>query len=250
MELSVVIITYNEERNIGRCLSSLKGLTDDIVVMDSGSSDATTTICREFGARVYAQEWLGYSPQKNLANSYAKYDWILSLDADEALSRELHTSLLKWKEANSPFPAKFKRMTNYCGHFVKYGGWYPDIKVRVFHKEHHRWEGSIHEVLTNLNEDQVSLLAGDCLHYSYYTIEEHRRQSDKFTTIAARDLFERGKRGGWVKLYLSPIAKFMGDFIFRRGFLDGTTGFTIARLSAHATYTKYRKLRDLWRKTE
>jgi glycosyltransferase involved in cell wall biosynthesis len=250
MELSVVIITHNEERNIGRCLASIQGLTDDVVVMDSGSTDSTLRICRDHGVRVYHQDWLGYSNQKNLANSLAKYEWILSLDADEAPDTTLHASILRWKQSDHPGPARFKRMTNYCGHFVKHGSWYPDIKVRIFHKEKHKWQGSIHEVLSGIHEAEVPLLEGDCLHYSYYTIDEHRRQSDKFTTIAARDLFERRKRGGWVKLYLSPLMKFVGDYFLRLGFLDGYTGFTIARLSAYATYTKYRKLSNLWKQTE
>jgi glycosyltransferase involved in cell wall biosynthesis len=243
--LSAVIITFNEERNIARCLESIKGVVEDIIVVDSGSSDRTVEICRSLGASVHIQSWLGYSDQKNFANAKAKFAWVLSLDADEALDDKLRQAILAWKERKNPTPAKFKRMTNYCGSFIRHGGWYPDIKVRIFNQTTTKWEGIIHEDLSGITENQVELLDGDCLHYSYYTVDQHRAQSDKFTTIAAADLFERGKKASWVKRFLSPVSKFVVDYFFRMGFLDGRAGFTIARLSAHATYAKYAKLHAL-----
>ena len=243
--LSVVIITFNEERNIVRCLNAIKNIADEIIVIDSGSVDRTIEICRLYKANVFKQQWLGYSEQKNFANSKASHDWVLSLDADEAPDQTLQNALIRWKQRPNPSPAKFKRLTNYCGLFVRHGGWYPDIKVRLFNRLDATWEGVIHERLTNLIESQVELLAGDCHHYTYYTVDEHRKQSDKFTTIAAADLFQRGKKASCIKRFLNPILKFFVDYFLRLGFMDGLTGFTIAWLSACATYAKYAKLNVL-----
>jgi len=240
--LSVVIITFNEERNIVRCLNAIKNIADEIIIVDSGSIDRTLEICKLYKAVVFQQSWLGYSDQKNFANSKASHDWILSIDADEAPDQTLQNALIRWKQRPSPSPAKFKRLTNYCGTFISHGGWYPDIKVRLFNRLNTKWEGVIHERLTNLLESQVELLTGDCLHYTYYTVHEHRKQSDKFTSIAAADLFQRGKKASYLKRFLNPIFKFLVDYFLRLGFMDGLSGFTIAWLSACATYAKYEKL--------
>ena len=244
IKLSVVIITYNEEKNIERCLISVKAIADEIVVIDSGSSDNTVQICKAYGDVVISHEWLGYSEQKNFGNANASFDWILSLDADEVLNEPLIHSILKWK--HNPKPACFKRMTNYCGKFIRHGGWYPDIKVRLFNKQVTQWEGAIHEVLHGTSKENTFLLEGDCLHYSYYSIYQHYVQAEKFTTIQAHDLFQQGKKSHWYKRMFSPISKFVVDYLFRLGFLDGKSGFIIAKISAYATYLKYKKLRDLY----
>jgi glycosyltransferase involved in cell wall biosynthesis len=240
--ISAVIITFNEERNIARCLESLRGVADDIVVVDSGSVDRTEEICRAHGANFIRQTWLGYSAQKNFANGHARNDWILSIDADEALSDGLQRSILELKSAGMIRVCKFARMTNYCGHWVRHGGWYPDHKVRMFDRRTAKWEGALHEELRGFARSEVIRIDGDCLHYSYYTAEDHHHQADRFTTLAAGELFKQGRQAGVLRLYLGPVWKFILDYGLRLGFLDGPAGFRIALISAGATRMKYLKL--------
>jgi glycosyltransferase involved in cell wall biosynthesis len=247
LHLSVVIITFNEEKNIGRCLESIQGIADDIVVVDSFSADATETICEKHMVNFIQRKWEGYSATKNFANAAAKYDWILSLDADEALSDELRASILAIKEQNEQHAFKFNRLTNYCGKWIKHCGWYPDTKVRIFDRRTAQWEGTIHEKLI-VREGTVQKLRGDCLHYSYYTTEEHFKQSDKFSTLSAESLFSKGKKASLLKLWFSPVIKFISCFIFKLGFLDGTAGYMVCKIMAFTTFSKYAKLRDLHRK--
>jgi len=244
-QLSVVIITFNEEKNIGRCLESIQGVADDIVVLDSFSTDATEAICKKYPVTFMQRKWEGYSETKNYANAQAKHDWILSLDADEALSEELKKSILLVKQQPAPRPYKFHRLTNYCGKWIRHCGWYPDTKVRIFDRRTASWEGTIHEKLV-VREGEPELLKGDCLHYSYYTIEEHYRQSDKFSTLSAQSLYAKGKKASLLKLWLSPVVKFISCYVIRLGFLDGVAGFTVCKIAASATFGKYRKLRALY----
>jgi glycosyltransferase involved in cell wall biosynthesis len=247
MLLSAVIITCDEERDIARCLESLRGIADDIVVVDSGSTDRTEELCRARGARFFRQDWLGYSAQKNLGNGLARHDWILSLDADEALSERLRDSILEQQAGGEARTCRFARLTNYCGHWVRHGGWFPDRKVRMFDRRTTRWEGELHEELRGFAPGEVVQLAGACLHYSYRTVEDHRRQADRFTTLAAEELFRRGRRAGFWRLHLGPVWKFAVDYVLRLGLLDGAAGFRIAWISAGATRMKYAKLRRLQR---
>ncbi len=244
-QLSVVIITYNEEKNIERCLQSVKDVADDIVVVDSFSTDSTAEICKKFGVNFIQKKWEGYSLTKNFANEQAKYDWVLSIDADEALSEELKKSILEIKQQTAINTCKFNRLTNYCGSWIKHGGWYPDTKIRLFDKKTTKWLGEIHEELHFSQPVKIHHLKGDCLHYSYYTREQHYIQAEKFTTIAASDLFKQGKKSSFSQLYLNPIVKFVRDYFLKLGFMDGGAGFTVARISAYATYLKYKKLKNL-----
>lgn len=244
-QLSVVIITFNEEKNIERCIQSVQELADDIVVVDSFSTDATASICKKYSVNFIQRKWEGYSSTKNFANSQAKYDWVLSLDADEALSEELKSSIQKLKQGDKLLSGKFHRLTNYCGKWIKHCGWYPDTKVRLFDRKITRWEGIIHEQLFINSTEPILLLAGDCLHYSYYTIEQHYAQTEKFSTLAAQSLFEKGKKASFIKLYISPAVKFFTDYFVKLGFLDGAAGFTICRISAYTTYLKYKKLKAI-----
>jgi len=240
--LSVVLIAFNEGHHIAKCLLAAQSVADEIVVIDSGSTDNTVEVCKAYGAIVITHPWRGYSEQKNFGNTQASFDWILSLDADEILNEALIQSILKWKHA--PQPACFKRMTNYCGTFIKHGGWYPDVKVRLFNKQETQWAGTIHEVLRGLSKENTFLLEGDCLHYSYYSVEQHYAQAEKFTSIQAEDLFQQGKKSPWYKRVFSPIAKFVVDYFIRFGFLDGAAGFTVARISAYATHLKYKNIHE------
>lgn len=244
-ELSVVIITYNEEKNIARCLDSIQGIADDVVVVDSFSSDKTEEICKRYNVNFIQCKWEGYSTTKNFANQVAKHNWILSLDADEALSEELKSSIRQLKAGNELCTASFNRLTNYCGTWIKHAGWYPDKKIRLFDRSNTQWGGLIHEELVFQKAPTIRHLKGDCLHYSYYTIEQHIQQTEKFTNLSAADLFEKGKKATFIKLYISPIVKFIQSYIFQLGFLDGYHGFVVCRISARATYLKYYKLKQL-----
>jgi len=241
--LSAIIITLNEEKNIGRCLESLKSVVDEILVVDSFSTDRTKEICTSHGIRFIQNEWKGYSSQKNFAQNLAAHDFIISLDADEALSKELSESILKAKNLDVINIYSFNRLTNYCGKWIRHGGWYPDIKIRMYDRKKCKWEGSIHERLSYPKEEKVILLEGDCHHYTFYTVEEHMKQVEKFTTLMAEEEFSKGRRAGWLRITFSPVIKFIRDYIIRGGFIDGKEGFLISRISAYATFLKYTKLR-------
>jgi glycosyltransferase involved in cell wall biosynthesis len=246
MKLSAVIITFNEERNIKRCLESLEGVADEILVVDSFSKDRTEQICRSFNVRFIQNPFEGHIQQKNYAIDQAQHEWILSLDADEALTAELKESIIKIKLDPTFDGYKMNRLTNYCGHWVRYCGWYPDTKIRLVNRNTARWQGvNPHDRLDLLNGQEPGFLIGDLLHYSYYTKEDHLKQIEYFGDIAAKELYERGGRSNYLKIGIKVIAQFFKSFILKRGLLDGKTGFTISRLSAYATYRKYIKLLHL-----
>lgn len=244
MQLSVVIITLNEEANIARCLTAAKSIADEIVVVDAHSKDRTKEICQEFNVNFIEQEWLGYSQQKNFANSRAKHDWILSLDADEVLSDELIQSI---KQAKSQAPNCFYRInrrTNYCGVWIKYCGWYPDQKIRIFDRNQAKWHGAhIHERLLFDTKIEICELKGDLLHYSYPTIETHVTRADRYSTLGARELYARGKRFSYPRFFANPIFKFVRMYFFKLGFLEGSYGLCICVISAYAALLKQAKLR-------
>ncbi|MFZ1687956.1 MAG: glycosyltransferase family 2 protein [Flavobacteriales bacterium] len=245
--ISVVIITFNEERNLARCIASVKNVADDVVVVDSFSTDRTETIAGEHGARFVQHAFEGHIEQKNWAITQALYPWVLSLDADEALSPELERSILEAKQRGNMDGFTMNRLTNYCGTWIRHGGWYPDRKLRLWDSRNGRWTGvNPHDRYEMDPGSRIEHLKGDLLHYSYYSISDHLKQVDYFTTISARAYEQRGKRAGLLKILFSPIVKFVDGYLFRLGFLDGWHGFVIARISAQATYLKYVKLRELW----
>jgi glycosyltransferase involved in cell wall biosynthesis len=245
-KFSVVIITFNEERNIARCLKSLEEVADEIIVVDSFSTDKTAEICRKFPVKFIQKEWMGYSSAKNSGNSMANNDYILSIDADEALSDELRKTILELKKSDNLFDAyRFNRLANYCGKWIHHCGWYPDTKLRLWNRLKGRWEGEIHEEVKIKSSAKVGFIKGDLLHFSYYSIEQHINQVNNFTKLAAKAAFEKGKKAGLFKILFSPFIKFTMDYFLRLGFLDGYAGFVICRISAHATFLKYAKLREL-----
>ncbi|MCK4568931.1 MAG: glycosyltransferase family 2 protein [Bacteroidales bacterium] len=246
-KLSAVIITLNEERNIGRCIDSLIAVADDIVVIDSGSTDNTKDICKEKGARFIFNKWAGYIEQKNFANGLAEYPHILSIDADEALSGQLRDSILKVKDNFVADGYEMNRLTNYCGKWIRHGGWYPDRKLRLFHRDKFEWGGErIHEMMIMKESNaHVESLAGDLLHYSYYNISEHIAQANHFTNMTAGLAVEKGKSSGIFKIIFSPFVKFIKDYIIKLGFLDGYYGYVVCRISAQATFMKYAKIRQI-----
>jgi len=247
MTISATIITFNEEKNIKRCLDSLQGVADEIIIVDSFSTDLTTQIAAEYRCIIKQQSFLGYAEQKNLGNQYASSDYILSLDADECLSEELQQEILRTKKEKVKDAFQFNRLTNYAGHWVKHCGWYPDRKIRLFPKGMAYWAGpQLHETLILSAGTQVKQLKGDLLHYSFYSETDHLAQIEKFTNISAKDLFTQGVKSSIYKLYLKPVLRFFTDFIYKRGFLDGSTGFIICRNSAWAMHLKYKKLKQFW----
>lgn len=248
-QLSVVIITYNEEKNIDRCLQSVKAIADDIVVLDSFSTDKTKDIAESHGARFFQHAFDGHIQQKNRAITYAKYPHILSLDADEALEDILKQSILAAKNNWIYDGYYMNRLTNYCGHWVKHCNWYPDKKLRLWDSRKGKWCGiNPHDKYELFDGDKkTSHLKGDILHYSYYTIDDHYKQVEYFTTIASKALFEAGKKAPWFKLIVNPVAKFVDHYLLHLGFLDGKAGFSISKISAYAAYLKYKKIRDLYK---
>lgn len=244
-KLSAVIITRNEERNIGRCLETIKVVADDIVVVDALSNDRTGEICSSYNVNIITREWEGYSASKNFGNLQAKHDWILSIDADETLTEELAKLILKIKEEPEMSFCKFNRLTNYCGRWIRHCGWYPDRKVRIFDRRQAKWEGQVHEKLIFDKEIPVRFLNADCLHYSYYSIAEHISKMNTFTDIAALELLEKGDNGGFYKQIWKTKLKFLSVYFFKLGFLDGYYGFLISVLSAMSEFVKYGKLNML-----
>lgn len=248
ISLSAVIITKNEERNIERCLISLNGIADEIVVVDSFSTDRTEEICKEHNAIFIQNPFEGHIQQKNFAIDAASNEWILSLDADEALTEELRNSILAIKSNPTFTGYRMNRLTNYCGHWVRHCGWYPDTKVRLVNRKNARWVGvNPHDRLDLLNGEQSGFLEGDLLHYSYYTREDHLKQIEYFGNIAAKELFDRGGKTNFVMIAAKVVAQFVKSYFLKLGFLDGRTGFIISRLSAYATYRKYVKLLNMQR---
>lgn len=246
MQLSAVIITFNEERNIGRCLDSLAGVADEIVVVDSFSTDRTEQICREKGARFIQHAFAGHIEQKNFALSQAQFPHVLSLDADEALSDTLRQSILAVKTDWHCDAYSMNRLTNYCGQWIRHSGWYPDRKVRLFDRRRGHWGGlNPHDKVVMETGTTLGFLAGDLLHYSYYSLEEHDARARKYAVIAARAMLARGKRGSWLRVALSPTFKFIRNYLLRLGFLDGRAGLMICHMAALETYWKYRHLIQL-----
>ncbi|MEM7036437.1 MAG: glycosyltransferase family 2 protein [Bacteroidota bacterium] len=245
MKISAVIITKNEARNIGRCLESLQGVADEVIVLDGQSTDGTQDICRQFGAQVVDQEWKGYARTKNIGNAMAAHPYVLSLDADEALSAELKAAMLAAK-SNLKGVYSFNRLAFYCGKAIRYCGWYPDRKIRLFPKGGAEWQGDfVHEELVPKPDQSQTHLPGDLLHYTYYTVDEHRARARKYADLAAEAIARKKKGGLLFKVLFSPPWRFFQMYILKLGFLDGAAGFRICRITAQEVRWKYSKARKL-----
>lgn len=247
-KLSVVIITLNEERNIGRCLASVQSVADEIVVVDSFSTDKTASICAEYGAQFIRNPFEGYIQQKQFALTQCTYDMVLSLDADEALSEGLAHSILMCKKYGFEHRAyTMNRLTNYCGQWIRYSGWYPDVKLRLFDRNIARWGGRNPHDKVELtdNSKRAVHLQGDLLHFSYYAHAEHIAQARRFAGIAANEMAKQGKKSFLLHAAAKALARFVKHFIIKRGFLDGRNGFIISKMAALETWWKYRKLSAL-----
>lgn len=247
MKISATIITLNEERNIERCVRSLQPVADEIIVLDSFSTDRTEEICKSLGVRFEKRKWEGYSDSKNHLNSLATGDYILSIDADEELDAELAEEINRIKgRSNEKVAYSVNRLTNYCGKWIRHSGWYPDVKTRIFPKSNSHWEGEfVHEELILPENYEVIQLKGHLNHYSYYSYIEHRERADKYSALTAQKLFHRGKKASIMKPYLSAIGRFISMYVLKMGFMDGKMGFKIASISAASNIFKYKELRRL-----
>ena len=244
--ISVVVITLNEEANIGRCLDSVKDIADEIVVVDSFSTDRTEKIVKEQGGKFFQNQFVDYVAQHKFADQKATYDHILTLDADEALSKDLVESIRNIKKYWKHDGYSMNRMTNYCGKWIKHSGWYPDIKLRLYDRRKGKWMGKkIHERFTLVEGATKGHLNGDLFHYSFSSITQHVNQANKFTDMTALAAFEQGKKSGCMKIFFAPIFKFIRDYFLNFGFMDGYFGFVICQISANATFLKYVKLKQL-----
>lgn len=223
-------------------------MADEIVVLDSFSKDRTKEICLANNVKFFEHAFDGHIQQKNRAITYASYDYVLSLDADEALDDTLSRSIKEVKKDFTKQGYYMNRLTNYCGHWVRHCGWYPDQKLRLWDKRRGEWTGvNPHDKYELFEGDKMTgHLKGDLLHYSYYSVEDHYKQVEYFTTIASKAYFEKGKKAPFYKLIANPIAKFIDHYLLHLGFLDGRAGYLISRISAYATWLKYKKLRTLY----
>ena len=247
VKISAVIITYNEEKNIGRCLDSVREVADEIVVVDSYSTDKTREICSSMNAKVLQHRFEGHIEQKNYAVSRAGYGHILSLDADEVLSDKLKQSILTAKQ-NWRFDGySFNRLTNYCGKWIRHSGWYPDTKLRLWDRTKGRWGGvNPHDRVMLEEKCRVCHIAGDLHHYSYHTIKDHIDQINRFSEIAAQAAHANGKKAHMLlDIVFNPLLTFFKKYILKLGILDGYEGFMIAVHTAYGKFLKYVKLREL-----
>lgn len=236
------MITYNEEANIQRCLESLDW-ADEIVVVDSFSEDDTLKIARRFTERVLQNKWPGYVEQKNFALNMASHDWVFGIDADEVVSGELRTSILSvLSDGGGGFDGYFvPRRTFYLGRWIDHCGWYPDYKLRLFRKSKGRWVGAgLHERVGL--SGRTSYLQGDLCHYPYGSVSEHLRKLDRYTSIWAQEMSDRGRKFHWIDLLVRPPFRFLRMFLLKLGFLNGAAGFVVSALGAIYVFAKYAKL--------
>lgn len=247
MNLSVAIITHNESQNIERCINSVKAIADDIVVIDSYSTDNTAELAKELGARVILQKFLGHIEQKNFAISKAQYPFILSLDADEAIDEKLKQEIITLKNTSKIADGYIiNRHNNYCGQWINHGAWKSDLKLRLWDSRKGKWGGmNPHDKFEMDANTKITLLEGKILHWSYTSVVQHEGKVDYFSSIAAKAYHARGKKSSLFKILFSPLFRFLRDYIFKLGFLDGKYGFIIAKLTAKEVYFKYKKLSKL-----
>jgi len=244
--LSVCLITLNEENRLARALASVSSIVDEIVVVDSGSTDRTAEITRECGGKFVLRTFTNYAEQRNFAAQQAANEWILCLAPDEELSAALQTSLLAWKQRPAQFPVyEFARRAWYLGAWIRHSGWYPDFQRRLYRREAARFTGIVHEALRFAGPP--GRLAGDLLHFTIETFAEHEAKVERYTTLAAQQMFADGKKNWRGGLWAGTPWSWVQNYFLRGGFLDGYRGALIAQMAARAVRLKYRKLGELLR---
>jgi glycosyltransferase involved in cell wall biosynthesis len=246
MHISVVIITKNEAHIIGDTLKNIREITDDIVIVDSGSKDDTINICKQFNCNIISVDWKGYGETKNIGNAVTKHDWILSLDADESLDDVLKSSVAAIGSPEENHVFKFNRKNFFCKKLIRYGEWGNDKHIRLFNRKFANWNyAPVHENLVYFEEAKIISLKGNILHYPVNSAEEYIDKMMRYAKLNAKKYLEKGKRSTAIKLFLSPVFTFIKNYIFRLGFLDGWYGFFIAKTSAWYTFLKYSYLKEL-----
>lgn len=246
MDISVVIITKNEAHIIANTLQSLQPLIRDVIIVDSGSSDDTVAICKKFNAAVIETGWAGYGINKNRGIAAAKNDWILSLDADEAIDEELQNALqqLSLSDETEVFNIRFKNF--YCNKWIRFGEWGFDRHIRLFNRKKVKWNNAdVHESLVFSGKVKITLLPGHILHYTVRSRKEYKDKMVSYARMNANKYFDAGKKNSFFKQYFSPAFAFIQHYVFRLGFLDGRDGFIIAKTTAWYTFLKYRYLKEL-----
>ena len=245
---SIVIICKNEEAAIERVLQSVAGLTDDVLVYDNGSTDNTLEILKRYNVRIHQGQWLGYGKTKKLAVDLAKYDWVLSIDADEAPDKELQASLrnLSFTDANTVYQFEFKNLLG--EKHLRWGEWGKDRHIRLFNRKVVNWnEASVHESLNIPSSAVVKNLPGAILHRTMNDMVEYSQKMVRYALLNAEKYFEQGKKSSRAKRYFSPLFSFFKHYVFKLGFLDGWEGLVSARMTAYYTFIKYARLYELWK---
>lgn len=243
LPISVTVITLNEERHIGRCLDSVRDWVDDVVVIDSGSTDHTRSIAEEKGARVFVNAWKGYGQQKNFAQDQVRNDWVLNIDADEEVTSELRAEIFAvFRNIRSGGDRRLgfmvPRKSYYLKRWIRHGGWYPNHLVRFAHRKHSRWtEPEVHEALKV--DGDVGVFQSPLNHYTFDSIEDQVRTNLRFSRLGSKDLIRKGKHPSIAKLILKPIGKFFETYLIKGGCLDGIAGFLISVNAAHSMFLKY-----------
>ncbi|MEO8330924.1 MAG: glycosyltransferase family 2 protein [Gallionella sp.] len=241
--ISIIIITKNEAANIRACLESVKW-ADEIIVVDSGSSDATVEICKEFGAQVHVTDWPGFGAQKNRALSYATNDWVFSIDADERMTAELRTEIERSIREGNAQGYFCPRLSQFCGKFIHHSGWYPDYVLRLFKRDSGRFSDHLVHESVLVNGATVKL-KNPLLHYSYLTEADVQRKIEQYSMAAAKQMYQSGKRATPFDAPLRSAWAFIRTYLLRQGFMDGVAGWRIARMNAATTFLKYQRLRQL-----
>lgn len=241
--ISAVIITKNEELNIERCIRSMSGIADEILVVDSFSTDRTESICHDLGVKFIQHKFQGYGPQKQYAVSQAKYDWILSLDADEEISDQLKDSILKIKEGDDPQSTtafSFTRENYYCKKLIRFIGWGNDNKTRLFNRLSANWSDNlVHETVNTSHINQITHLEGALNHYTFNSVEQHKQKTEGYAQLGAMEVQAKGKNYSQPIVIIKAIYRFVLDYIIKLGILDGYYGFKISQMNAYYVYLKY-----------
>ncbi|MEA3452322.1 MAG: glycosyltransferase family 2 protein, partial [Bacteroidota bacterium] len=240
-KLSTVIITLNEEKNIENCIKSVLDISDEILVVDSLSTDKTKEICEKYDVKFVEQKFLGYRDQKNFAMNAAENNYVLSLDADEAVSEDLKKIIIEQKEKGFEYDAFYINLLyNFGGKWIRHGEWYPNKKIRLWNREKGEWGGqNIHENVKMKKDASIKRIKVDILHYPYEDIADFNKQLIKFAKVWSQEKFNKNKKTNLFSAIGRSIFKFVRGYIFQFGFLDGFYGYVIAKSSAHYTFLKY-----------
>ncbi len=239
--VSACLVTLNEEHNLPRALKSLEGIADEIVVVDSGSTDRTAEIAKQHGASFFVRPFTNHADQKNFAAACARNDWIFLLDADEELSSELRNSLMEWKRQEPEFPVyEMSRLTSYLGAWIRHSRWYPDFQRRLYRKDQASFSGMVHSALRF--NGNAGRLGGDLLHYTVRTFAEHEAKVERYTTAVAQEMYAQGRQGWRGGMCIAAPWSWLQNYVLCAGFLDGYRGWLIARMAFRGVWLKYKKL--------